>query len=730
MRFICHQTNRAASRTVCRLHSRWRLKRSTTFSKRRLTLAWKRLTTASNQAYKRYFRSAFLAYDLGLEGNIAALHARLQGGWTPSRPDLIHMAKPSGLQRTISLLALEDQIVYQAIAQGFEERLRRRRQAVQDTTVFSNRTGAPRSEFFLQPWRDGYERAHGQLLTHWSAGLHWVASFDLTAFYDTISHEKLVGLVRGRDGDDELLDVIQSWLGEWSMGAEWPPLRHGIPQGPIASDFLAECFLLPIDEALSRRGVQFVRYGDDIHILATSASAAHQGVVILEILTKDKGLIAQGGKRAIRKLNSKDEVEELVRTFSNREQGQAFLKQPQKDGPRIAREYWEEKFLMEATEGRPRRVKDKSEFRHVLFNAPRSARIQGPLLGMLERNPEFVDEITFYLSKWRKSKVTVRSVSQILLNGSAYDYHEYRIWLLAESLATKSDLNALKSQALRRLRETPPKSPVRWGAMSFLLRCEREGLCSVSWRLAAQDPLCRLAVLSEHAPLIIGKRQLTHRLLQQDGLASLSLAEAVALAGKSHLDFGLRSSQLPASTQRALKAWGLIGHVRAARYEPISEMLWETYETTRVKGWKQLLRDEYPQAIALLRGANASYLMDRSKWLRLQNSFNEILVRRLVERLHQKGLPGGRPIVDKHGTLLSLGVLAKSHAFAAHRPNIAGPISRANERRNSLPDSHSKDYKTGKPTTFLRTGERNLLYQNLVPAYEEIATLLASKVLT
>jgi hypothetical protein len=81
-----------------------------------LQLAWRRIVTGKNLSHKRFFRPFYLAYEVGLEDNLRHLHARLEGAWKPTKPLRIYVPKPSGLQRPISLLQIEDQIVYQAIS--------------------------------------------------------------------------------------------------------------------------------------------------------------------------------------------------------------------------------------------------------------------------------------------------------------------------------------------------------------------------------------------------------------------------------------------------------------------------------------------------------------------------------------------------------------------------------------------------------------------------------------
>src|ERR1700704_684339 len=82
-----------------------------------LTLAWNRVSTAANLSYNRFFRQAFYAYEFASTQNIQDLHARLTGAsFEPVSPSRLFVPKGAGLNRSITLLHVEDQILLQAIA--------------------------------------------------------------------------------------------------------------------------------------------------------------------------------------------------------------------------------------------------------------------------------------------------------------------------------------------------------------------------------------------------------------------------------------------------------------------------------------------------------------------------------------------------------------------------------------------------------------------------------------
>ena len=108
-------------------------------SQSNLELAWRRITTGTNHQHKRYFRNLYYAYETALDANLSDLHERLQGGsYHPQPPTRVYLPKPSGLQRPLTLLTIEDQVVLQAIANCFALKLASKRRPLELQTVFSN----------------------------------------------------------------------------------------------------------------------------------------------------------------------------------------------------------------------------------------------------------------------------------------------------------------------------------------------------------------------------------------------------------------------------------------------------------------------------------------------------------------------------------------------------------------------------------------------------------------
>ncbi|MEX2143603.1 MAG: hypothetical protein WD740_03335 [Anaerolineales bacterium] len=196
-----------------------------------LLLAWRRITTASNINYKQFFRPVIGAYELDLSNNLSELRRKIIDGEYEAKESLrIFMPTSSGLQRPITLLCLEDQIVLQALTNLFAEKIRKRREELEGTAVFSHLLNPHGSIFFVKEWQEGYFALEANLLDLFSKGNRWMATFDLSAFYATLDHNQLLRVISPRRGGEDLTSKAQLWFQKWSSNRTH--YKHGIPQGP------------------------------------------------------------------------------------------------------------------------------------------------------------------------------------------------------------------------------------------------------------------------------------------------------------------------------------------------------------------------------------------------------------------------------------------------------------------------------------------------------------------
>ena len=97
--------------------------------------------------------------------------------------------------------------------------------------------------------------------------------------------------------DSKVLSLLEDFLHQRVMEGlrGWTPL-HGTPQGAVISPLLANIYLNPLDHYLAERGIQVVRYADDLVILCRSLGDAYSAFELLEDWAEEVGLALNSEK--------------------------------------------------------------------------------------------------------------------------------------------------------------------------------------------------------------------------------------------------------------------------------------------------------------------------------------------------------------------------------------------------------------------------------------------------
>jgi hypothetical protein len=453
-----------------------------------LDLAWSRICTARNLQHKRLFRQLYAAYEPGRRANLILLREQLKGGWKPTSPIRIYMPKPSGLLRPLTLLTLDDQIVLQAVANLVARQVFDRRHSVEGRSVFSNCLTARDSIFFLQDWRVTYHLFKTRLQRHLDFGHRWIAHFDLAAFYETISHRALQSVVSPGGGGGELWQLIREWLCVWTSGPGGIPVDHGIPQGPIASDFLAEVFLLPLDEAMRQAGIPYIRYVDDIRVLAKNEDQVRRAAITLELACRRLSLIPQSSKFSVSHASSLTEALGQLPSIAESTGRENY--EPEMDRETAT------KILHDAVKGRPARVKDKTRLRYVLYRSGPCSQVLRWALRLLPVHPEHIDAFAAFLENYNSSARIMRQISTMLQEGVLYDYVEGELWLIAARMGRLEELAELVPTAAARGAHRNISFSIRRGLLAFFMSCRKAGVYGefrALKRFRAQTPFIQIA---------------------------------------------------------------------------------------------------------------------------------------------------------------------------------------------------------------------------------------------
>ena len=134
----------------------------------------------------------------------------------------------------------------------------------------------------FRPKRNAHE-ALGEIRRNLDQGRREIYDADLSRYFDTIPHDKLMACVQKRVADRSVLHLIRMWLTavveERGEGPDDPPKygrpKQGTPQGGVISPLLANLYLHWFDYKFHRAdgpygwaNARLVRYADDFVIMA------------------------------------------------------------------------------------------------------------------------------------------------------------------------------------------------------------------------------------------------------------------------------------------------------------------------------------------------------------------------------------------------------------------------------------------------------------------------------
>lgn len=124
------------------------------------------------------------------------------------------------------------------------------------------------------------------------SGYHWVVDADLKSYFDTIPHEGLMERVGEKIADSRGLNLIRAMLQAGVMDSlkGWQATEQGSPQGAVISPLLSNIYLNGLDWKMARKGLEMVRYADDLVVLCTSQEQAQEALKQLSQWVEENGL--------------------------------------------------------------------------------------------------------------------------------------------------------------------------------------------------------------------------------------------------------------------------------------------------------------------------------------------------------------------------------------------------------------------------------------------------------
>ncbi|WP_294275988.1 reverse transcriptase domain-containing protein [uncultured Chryseobacterium sp.] len=395
-------------------------------------LAYERLKTASRNLYKSIYYEDLRIFGLYLDENIETVITNIrQGIYQPEKCHKIFIPKKDNLVRPLSMLTFIDLLVYQAIVNIIADTAYDTISPYYGKVIFGNvinksTAKGVNQKFFFKSWKRKWKRFNEISKEYFVNGYIYLSEFDIASFFDTIDHNILCELLKSNYNiEDELLELLSKCLETWTADSNHKTFKskHGIPQGPISSPFLADLYLFYIDSEIKRTTkkleYKYLRYVDDIRILTKDYLTSQKLIAALDLISRDIGLIPQGSKILIKKVEDIDtelkiqnsKFSDIIKEYKEETKGKVSKRLKSKTHKQLKK-----RFLNCFNENSTERFLDKTVIGFSLYKLNADEQIKILLLEKYNLILTHFEGVLFYLKSHFSTDIAVKQFVKNILS--------------------------------------------------------------------------------------------------------------------------------------------------------------------------------------------------------------------------------------------------------------------------------------------------------------------------